>query len=887
MVLVPCGNVAWGLLQGYPWWPLYVLDPHKLSRVTKHHGPGHGAIQDDAKKFPKKYRLVYYFGSHDFGLHTTNHLKAWDHDRQTAFVGGYPASACVDEQVVELLGHAIREATDYLTTDRAERTLPYLLPWEQDVTVSAPLRSTDTPPLVDEVAEGETSQQSTTVPSVPLDPDESARETAPSRRRRQLASKRSKKRKVTSDDHSSMKSPPEDKARRQGHRRLSGDATKATTVLTHVKPKNQVPLNTLAWASQENGPWFPVFVCDPSQLNPAVHNLGKLTARVLEIAAQTPEYYRVAYYFGAREFAVIKSIDSLQPWLCPEHDMHVASTQGPAAIKRAEALEDAEAYVAMPGRLPYDPISEYERVAVWRGIIKEEVAVDDIDAATAVDQTQSETSASMDDSREQAAMNEPATPTYESADDERLPTKQRHPRRQSSADREEHKTNQVIELISDDEDENPVQAVRETAPACLHWAPWSIPPPTPPYLDLPDPQDTTWTLNKYVVWAQRKNYPWWPAYVCDPTRLAADLAFLGDAHRLDLGIAKGNQDVFKLVYYFGSHTFGRHPATKPCLKPWHGPDHDVLAQGHPQLANGAYNGLLHEFNFAKEEVEAFLNDVSLTRLLPYMVPSDMDATETPPTAFRLALPLGKTVWVLCPGYPWLPAFVFDPQSTDYERLPGCVHRAMHHATRRSPKPAWLVYCFGKHAFLVQTTRGTIKLWHGDDHDMLVQGYAEAPLLRQQAWAVHTTALKEVDEYHWTSTLPKAVFDSPLDSDEFVDRGDLSSDSARTSGGSGSTSQESSSDGDATVSLDGKPKPAVADLAENFKYNRLQQKQYEDILRASMVPEVQTVPISPPSVMDMTEEASEEVHALANEVDDMPSSDFILELLDDPFQLNGG
>ncbi|CAK4650331.1 unnamed protein product [Aphanomyces euteiches] len=89
----------------------------------------------------------------------------------------------------------------------------------------------------------------------------------------------------------------------------------------------------------------------------------------------------------------------------------------------------------------------------------------------------------------------------------------------------------------------------------------------PPYLKIPLVSESTLTSNEYVVWAKRKNFPWWPGYVCNPLKLRGDLHYLGtnifsavndifssgSKHKRALDITKTNPDVFKLVYLFGLH----------------------------------------------------------------------------------------------------------------------------------------------------------------------------------------------------------------------------------------------------------------------------------------------------------------------------------------------
>jgi hypothetical protein len=80
-------TVGWHILEGYPWWPVFVCDQFKL-RENLHFlgtsgnaidrfllpscgsfytrtGNGHKRVLKKAKDFPKDYAVAYFFGSHD------------------------------------------------------------------------------------------------------------------------------------------------------------------------------------------------------------------------------------------------------------------------------------------------------------------------------------------------------------------------------------------------------------------------------------------------------------------------------------------------------------------------------------------------------------------------------------------------------------------------------------------------------------------------------------------------------------------------------------------------------------------------------------------------------------------------------------------------------
>ncbi|RHZ02331.1 hypothetical protein DYB31_013820, partial [Aphanomyces astaci] len=91
--------------------------------------------------------------------------------------------------------------------------------------------------------------------------------------------------------------------------------------------------------------------------------------------------------------------------------------------------------------------------------------------------------------------------------------------------------------------------------------------------------------------------------------------------KLDLDIAKTNQDVFKLVYFFGRH-----------------------------------------------DLYEFLATSAVTRVLPYMVPSDLDPDVTEPEV--PLLPKESIVWALTKDHPWMPGYLCDPWSSP-KKLASC------------------------------------------------------------------------------------------------------------------------------------------------------------------------------------------------------------------------
>ncbi|CAK4111389.1 unnamed protein product [Aphanomyces euteiches] len=64
MVRLPVDSVGWGMVKGFPWWPLYVLDPDKLKPTLEVKSASHQDLLDRAKA-SRTQMIVYYFGSYD------------------------------------------------------------------------------------------------------------------------------------------------------------------------------------------------------------------------------------------------------------------------------------------------------------------------------------------------------------------------------------------------------------------------------------------------------------------------------------------------------------------------------------------------------------------------------------------------------------------------------------------------------------------------------------------------------------------------------------------------------------------------------------------------------------------------------------------------------
>ncbi|CAK4091574.1 unnamed protein product [Aphanomyces euteiches] len=55
-------TLAWGLPEGYPWWPVYIINPMKIRLQLHHVESDHAALVKKAKLFPDHFRAVFLFG---------------------------------------------------------------------------------------------------------------------------------------------------------------------------------------------------------------------------------------------------------------------------------------------------------------------------------------------------------------------------------------------------------------------------------------------------------------------------------------------------------------------------------------------------------------------------------------------------------------------------------------------------------------------------------------------------------------------------------------------------------------------------------------------------------------------------------------------------------
>ncbi|KAL4094439.1 hypothetical protein PRIC1_010100 [Phytophthora ramorum] len=133
-------SVGWYILEGYPWWPVYICDVTKLRPTLHLLGSGHRKILKKARDFPDDFIVVYYFGSHDFSLVGLKKgvLRPWDCPQKDQFLKGHPKHLTKKKSVLDDLQEAVQEAEEYLSQPEDIRLPQHMVPSDLDPTLEPP-----------------------------------------------------------------------------------------------------------------------------------------------------------------------------------------------------------------------------------------------------------------------------------------------------------------------------------------------------------------------------------------------------------------------------------------------------------------------------------------------------------------------------------------------------------------------------------------------------------------------------------------------------------------------------------------------------------------------------------------------------------------------------
>ncbi|ETW04941.1 hypothetical protein, variant [Aphanomyces invadans] len=518
--IMPYDCVAWAYLSGFPWLPVYVIDPFRLQHHLENLGNRHAKVLDEARLHADTYRIVYYFGSHNFGLHKTPHLtmRKWgspEHDSMCVPNPHKSKRSSFRSQVKK----ALAEAEVFLASSERIRVLPKMV-------ASDMLRLAEADRLRAEAASTKALQD---VPdNVPT------RSTAQTSVRKKAPTSPSKRRSApTKSTPSQLPTPTKGRVSNTPLPTIESEGDSDSSHFEKLllkqdkklaamekKKKNRpnfdlVPFNSLAWALLEGYPWLPVYVLDPFELQPELHLLGNGHGASLRKARKFPDRYRIVYYFSSHNFGLhLHPETTLRSWNCPEHATFVTGFPK-SSCRGKKVLMDL-----------IDGVKEAECFAA----------------------------------------SNPRT-------------------------------------------------------RCL---PYMVPSDTDPALPPPSAQFVSFNS---LAWAITEGYPWMPVYVFNPFQLRFKLLNLGSGHRDLLRRARASPEECRIVFYFGSHSFGIHKL-KGTLKPWNCPEHSQYLEAKAESLLYIKKSVMEQFDAAMDEVEMFSSAGECHRLLPFMDPSDFEDDAT-------------------------------------------------------------------------------------------------------------------------------------------------------------------------------------------------------------------------------------------------------------------
>ncbi|KAF0701220.1 Aste57867_8294 [Aphanomyces stellatus] len=245
-------------------------------------------------------------------------------------------------------------------------------------------------------------------------------------------------------------------------------------------------------------------------------------------------------------------------------------------------------------------------------------------------------------------------------------------------------------------------------------------------------------------WAYLKGFPWLPVYVLNPFKLRSQLHLLGDGHHTTLMKAQQKPNQFIIVYYFGTHNFGLHTNPANSIKHWNCNEHSAFLEGFPKEFCKD-KAILDELHYAIMEAKCFDEADKSTRLLPYMVPSDMDMSLIPP--IMQTVQTHSLGWAVSQGYPWMPIFVCDPfRLRPNLRYLGNDHRFILEKAKTTPNHV-LVYYFGSHHFGLHKLDSSIKPWDCPEIELYKAGQSDSLLfIKPDILDQFKVAMSEVNAY---------------------------------------------------------------------------------------------------------------------------------------------
>ncbi|KAH9122792.1 hypothetical protein LEN26_010092 [Aphanomyces euteiches] len=338
-------TLAWGLPEGYPWWPVYIINPMKIRLQLHHVESDHAALVKKAKLFPDHFRAVFLFGQRTISLlkNTSAFIQKWNCDDHKRFIDGVSPSLLneMHDTMSLRLATAVFDAQVFLMQDPSKRVLPRMVPSDK----SRPLEPPPTPPVSN--SDGEDS------------PGRSKPTESNGTERQIFCTKRSST-ETTTGQSSQGKSPKQLRVSAAPENKTTSKPNTASSTSTLEKQnstsmKGISDYDTVAWGLLDGHPWWPMYIIAPTKIPSKLHILGDDHVSIADKITQFPNLYRLVYFFGWDEIKLLRnSTACIKKWQCDQH--HQFAQGDPKDIfdkmdyiyaeSLADALKEAEHFIS-------------------------------------------------------------------------------------------------------------------------------------------------------------------------------------------------------------------------------------------------------------------------------------------------------------------------------------------------------------------------------------------------------------------------------------------------------------------------------------------------------------------------------------------------------------
>ncbi|ETW04935.1 hypothetical protein, variant 1 [Aphanomyces invadans] len=679
---IPYNCVAWTLIEGYPWSPVYVLDPNQVRENLEMLGNSHQDHLKKAREWPNVYRLVYNFGYHNISLQRLGQfIKPWNCHEHHRFLKGYPLESMSGRFVVQAFQEALYEAQTFLQTDERYRLLPNMTASDFYPSCNKPAPTVMAP-----------IQALSSLPSV-LQGNQDAYSHSP----RNLCGSHVESSTGQSDSlghildsvqrkgtQQQLKAPsmryhasPTPQMRSEEQPAAPSRRTRAMIQLeqgTHQMEKSRQP--QIAQESQRLSHLTLLHQAASLRQSPARKSSSRLAAK----ESHQPKDNTPPKEVDSR---TIQKSKRSKPAKTAAKKLRIAKTRKPPSRAR---IKDAQSSPVVP--VPLIPT-----------VVKT------------------------------AAANVETTVSYSSPPrtlGELLhPTTQSKPQHQTEDIRMGHPVARV--------DLNLARMGYAIDGVKMLGNPNSSKASLPVQFE-PDIRLCDHKFNS-IVWAYIHGMSWWPAIVLDPFQVRSALNYLGNSHGLPLKRCKKDPNDCRLVYVFGLYVFW---ALKSKIRPWRCFDHETFLHGAVALFD-TNAPMVDMFAEGVREAEAYLGAQVLDQVLPYIDSSEISsaAVMLPPAEVQC----NTVAWARREG-DWWPVFICDPRTLRlnlYHLGIGVLQQLR--VARGLPFHNRIVYYFGSHEFGLYKDDSMIKRWLCSQHTE----FSKAPSKSPDGISL-ADAVKEVQEF---------------------------------------------------------------------------------------------------------------------------------------------